>query len=242
MQLRHPCENPKLTNLRDVAYAHESIRPGVLYRGGCLNGLSPEDAALLQLRLGIRTVIDLRTDREQKSEPDTPLQGAQYHAVPLAYGVKRNGLGLYGQILNHMPDLETAEAVIARAYAGMVTEQWGNVLRVLELIAEKEAPVLLHCRHGRDRTGLVEAILLRGLGIPYPDILRSFLLSNEYMRQKNAADFARMSAQMSDVQKAQLWCLFETREPYLRAALDAVTKPLAPSLLKKLHKRLTADA
>ena len=192
--LRHPCETPKLINLRDVAYAHESLRPGVLYRGGCLNGLSRKDAALLKRELGIRTVIDLRTNGERESEPDTPLPGAKYHAVPLAYGVKRNGLGLYGQIQNHMLDRETAEAAVTRAYARIVSEQWADIARVLELIAEKETPVLFHCRHGRDRTGLVEAVLLRELGIPYPDILKSFLLSNVYMREKNAADFARMSA------------------------------------------------
>ena len=47
---------------------------------------------------------------------------------------------------------------------------------------------------------------------------------------------------MDGVQKAQLWCIFETREKHLRAALGVAVRPLEPSLLEKLQKRLTADA
>ncbi len=39
--LRHPRENLKPKNLRAAADARESMRPGVLSRGGRLNGLSP---------------------------------------------------------------------------------------------------------------------------------------------------------------------------------------------------------
>ena len=51
-------------NLRDVSWAHTSLRPGVVIRCGCVDFCSARDAALLVDELGVRLRIDLRTPRE----------------------------------------------------------------------------------------------------------------------------------------------------------------------------------
>ena len=51
-------------NLRDVSWAHSSLRSGVLIRSGCVDFCSARDAALLVEELGVRVRIDLRLPRE----------------------------------------------------------------------------------------------------------------------------------------------------------------------------------
>ncbi len=226
-----------LVNVRDVADAHASLRAGVLYRG-CCPKLTPQGAERFQQALGCQTVIDLRTQGEITYEPCAELPGASQHNIPIVYGLKRQGVGLYQQILNHMLDDACAEDIVTQAFVSIVSEQWDAVLQVLALIASSNESIYIHCRHGRDRTGIIEAILLRACNVPYADILHSFLLSNIYMKEKNLCDFARMSEGMDEKQKKQLWVIFETREQFLQCALDAAVKPLDSALLQNLQMKL----
>merc|ERR1712032_839788 len=51
-----------------------------------------------------------------------------------------------------------------------------NVFRLLE--SPVDLPILVHCRHGRDRTGVVVAVLLMILGVPRHAIMQEFLLTD----------------------------------------------------------------
>lgn len=52
----------------------------------------------------------------------------------------------------------------------------GNVFRLFE--NHVDLPVLVHCKHGRDRTGVVVAVLLMILGVPRDAIMQEFLLTD----------------------------------------------------------------
>lgn len=51
-----------------------------------------------------------------------------------------------------------------------------NILRLFE--RHIDLPVLIHCKHGRDRTGVVVAVLLMILGVPRHAIMEDFLLTD----------------------------------------------------------------
>ena len=61
------------------------VRPGLVLRSDSLQGLSPRDVALLVDDLGVRTVLDLRTDWERRSEGPGPLSRhpVTHHALSL---------------------------------------------------------------------------------------------------------------------------------------------------------------
>merc|ERR1712232_730551 len=52
----------------------------------------------------------------------------------------------------------------------------GNVFRLFE--TPVDLPILIHCKHGRDRTGVAVAVLLMILGVPREAIMEDFLLTD----------------------------------------------------------------
>ena len=76
-------------NVRDVGglptVDGRSTRHGVLLRADNLQGLTPSDGGRLTGELGVRTVLDLRTDREVQEEGPGPLRATEvvHHHVSL---------------------------------------------------------------------------------------------------------------------------------------------------------------
>ncbi len=55
--------------------------------------------------------------------------------------------------------------------------------RAVRLFADKDsAPVLVHCIHGKDRTGLLAALLLLMLGVGEAAVVRDYVRSEEELK------------------------------------------------------------
>lgn len=143
-----------------------------LLRGDQPHGLTPEDLAWLRAR-EINTVVDLRSALEQKYRPD-PLaraEGFAYFACPLVGG----------------DVLPNTEDDVARGYFN-VLDAGESVRRALGLIAQAPGGVLFHCTAGKDRTGLLSALLLSVAGVGRPDILADYQVSETYLEQVPMAE------------------------------------------------------
>lgn len=68
-----------------------------------------------------------------------------------------------------------------------------NVLRLFE--SPVDVPILVHCKHGRDRTGVVVAVLLMILGVPRHAIMDEFLLTDGADASDLQRTFAGIKAQ-----------------------------------------------
>ena len=129
---------------------------GQLYRGG---PPSPSGQGLCDAfgQLGIRTVIDLRTDAERTSVPDAACVLAQstvlWAPMPVPYSLSP---------ADYLADLNTYSS-IAAAF---------NVLG-----DESRYPIYFHCTFGRDRTGVLAAVILLSLGASREDILLEYELT-----------------------------------------------------------------
>lgn len=116
--------------------------------------------------LGIGLVIDLRGPRFKTSGP----LGEQ-PARRVAPG-RRRPLTRNRQALREYLELPPDEAL------PLVVDRMGPAFaRAAGLIADEEAPVLIHCRLGKDRTGVFSAILLRLLGVQEETVIHDYLLS-----------------------------------------------------------------
>ncbi|WP_199922973.1 tyrosine-protein phosphatase [Streptomyces sp. NRRL B-24484] len=146
-------------NVRDAGGIGR-LRRGVLYRSGALHGLRPEGARRLA-ELGVRTVVDLRSVPEVAELPDD-CRGFAVDHVHLPVFTERRW------------PVEQAELYPAMAeHAGPAA-----AALVRRLAAPGTLPVLVHCASGKDRTGVVVAVLQSLLGASEAEVTADFLRSN----------------------------------------------------------------
>lgn len=150
-------------------------RWGALLRGDSLHRLTDDDQRRL-IDYGLRTVIDLRHLGELESAPDvfsTSAEVAYHHA-----SVYRVDMSAYAVSL--LPDL----GVI---YRHIVDECQAGLRETLSVIADAPAgAVLFHCTAGKDRTGIVAALLLSLAGVASDVILEDFALTSVAMERMRA--------------------------------------------------------
>lgn len=144
-------------------------RWGRVYRADALDELTADDLAAID-RIGLRTVIDLRSQTEVTAAPHPfPADGGvRYRHAPLSVG--------YEVDLQEMrrPPEYSPEWL----YRTMV-DLGGEAIRVLfEEIADPAAtPLVFHCTAGKDRTGIAAALLLRALGVSDETIGEDYAIS-----------------------------------------------------------------
>jgi protein-tyrosine phosphatase len=153
------------------------IRPGRLFRSDTLQALTDADVAHLVDTLGIAGVLDLRSSAESVEEGRGPLSAhprpVTYVNVPLglanvAYGHPRPGV-----------DAPPPGRLTAEMYLGQIAGDPGIPL-ALELLSVLTArPTVVHCTIGKDRTGVVVALVLLLLGVPDEAVVEDYMSSAE---------------------------------------------------------------
>ena len=167
-----------LFNLRDHGGLRtatgEAVRNGRLYRADGVHRASPDDVAKLQ-QLGIATVIDLRSTGEigkyGRFEGETI--GARFAHLPLL-----DRLWSKKSLEAHT---DAAEYLTAR-YIELAHEQPHNIAAIFELVADPvHHGVVFHCSAGKDRTGVVSALLMSSIGVTDADIAYDYSMTAENM-------------------------------------------------------------
>ncbi|MCP2343279.1 tyrosine-protein phosphatase [Actinomadura rupiterrae] len=141
-----------------------------LYRSDSLGKLVPGTADWDRfLGLGVTTVIDLRYPWEIERRGRVPhYDGLDYHNLSI----------------EHRP-YDQAEIdpgadpwrYLAGKFAEVAEDGVKELAAVLEVVAAAEGPVAFHCAAGKDRTGMVAALLLSLAGVDEADILADFALT-----------------------------------------------------------------
>ena len=162
------------------------IQPGRVYRSARPDGLS--DLGRRQLaEAGIRTVVDLRNDAERLevriidavAQHHHPIEDPHDEVFMAEWGLRLDSPAYYGDVLRRWPGLVTGVfARIADAPVG---------------------GVLVHCKAGCDRTGMIVAMLLSVAGTPVDCIVDDYELAvrtmNTYYQQDPGAGEAGRSAE-----------------------------------------------
>lgn len=63
------------------------------------------------------------------------------------------------------------------------TFNYQGMKRIFEIIGKAEHGIFIHCQEGKDRTGIVVAILLMAVGVQYEDIVLDYHSSQIYMQK-----------------------------------------------------------
>ncbi len=150
------------------------VRSGLFYRSGHLSRLTDADVAKLQ-DTGIATIIDLREASRIDRYPNRQIPGSRTVHLPIYDEMKPL----------HFTILLNRQAISDRFREFYIEylEEWApRFAPVFRLLADETAyPVLVHCTNGKDRVGVVTALLLDLLGVPRETIVADFLLSNAYL-------------------------------------------------------------
>jgi hypothetical protein len=164
-------------NVRDlggVEVEGGSTARGVVLRGETVVHLTPLGAAQLRA-LGVRHILDLREPVERTVDGYGVLADAVEHcelvheAVPLALGgVTTDPVGR-----THDP------MVVADRYWSYLDTGSFRLAEALSRVAWSTSPTYVHCAVGKDRTGVVSALLLSLAGAPDEGVVADHLLTGE---------------------------------------------------------------
>ena len=198
----------------------QNFRPLALcrcvYRGGLI---SNDDIAFLRQN-GITDVVDLRSKAERDYIPEASAVGIIEHSFPVRFCASQSGKSIYREIIDGTT-VNPAE-MITCAYRRMAVEGRQSFVQTFCVVAQSSGNVYVHCKNGKDRTGMFSAMLHLIAGGSYDGALQDYLYSNEVYAEKNRVDFARMSEGFSSLQKDQLKALFELKRDYFDAFFDQV--------------------
>jgi protein-tyrosine phosphatase len=160
----------RLYNFRDAGGYRtgdgRSVRYARLYRSDSLGKLSARDWDQFR-SLGVRMVIDLRHRHEVEARGRIPdSDGIRYHNISIEHRP-------YDQAALS-PAIEPAR-FLADRYAELTEDGGAEIRQVLELLAaDGGAPVVIHCAAGKDRTGVLTALILALLGVADDDIVADY--------------------------------------------------------------------
>jgi protein-tyrosine phosphatase len=171
-------------------------RWGLLYRADGLHRLTPADVESLR-PLGLRTVLDLRTSTELAERGTFPVDAhpVEYHHLPVIDVTWSRDEQLQAAAANgEMPD--DTVAFLTVQYRALLDEGEPQLADAFRILAGAGAlPAVFHCAAGKDRTGILAALLLSSLGMPDEVVADDYGLSREAMvRTREWA--GRQSAEM----------------------------------------------
>ena len=130
-------------------------------RSDCPDNLTDEEVAWLRQN-HITTVVDLREKKEYERTPCRleAEEGFTFYHLPVTGG----------------GDTPKSPEDVASVYLGMLDEQMD---RIIQTILNAKSNVLYFCGAGKDRTGVVSAILLKKLGFDQQVIIDDYMKSKE---------------------------------------------------------------
>ena len=182
------------SNLRDIGGYRTAdgrqVRWGRVFRSGSLWGLTEADWRWMDAH-GFALLCDLRSDAERELAPNIWRVDAPPRVVSKTY----DGAGLFSRSgLTEASGVGAIEGMLYVQFARLLAPSLRGLFLALQ---QGDAPALVHCTAGQDRTGLAIALLLEALGVDRKTIHADYLLSTELRRPECEIDRASLADRAS---------------------------------------------
>ncbi|PKP82745.1 MAG: hypothetical protein CVT79_04730 [Alphaproteobacteria bacterium HGW-Alphaproteobacteria-18] len=154
----------------------KSVRRYKVFRSAGLNRLTPSDYRRID-RLELKRIFDLRTPEERQAFP-TIWAGAPVKEIGFSSAASGNLAVMNTTFTDPGLRPETVTAFMLNLYRKMPYDHAEAYSSVLQHLSEGEVPLLFHCAAGKDRTGVIAAIILCLLGVPEHLVIDDYSLSS----------------------------------------------------------------
>jgi protein-tyrosine phosphatase len=201
------------------------LKSGILFRSDELFYLTANDLSHLE-KLGIKLIIDLRTPNERKSKPDNFPDSCKIRIINIPFFHQKrdlNQMQIAWFLITNSKKINF-EKLIIEHYMNNAFERAKEVGMVLTLISdEHNLPALIHCKAGKDRTGLIAALIQMLAGVPRETIFEEYLATNKFMKQKmEAAEKIIRRMSFFRISPDRIKPLLEVRREYLETVIDEI--------------------
>ena len=163
----------------------KTIKWGKIFRSDNFSKLRAKDFKKFEA-LQISQIIDLRTSSEIEGKQDHLPKSINYEAIPIVDDHGDLLAQMKGKVIRGEVSVSESKALMRELYENGVTKNIPALREVILKIVNAEEPVLYHCSAGKDRTGIITALLLSVLKVDRETIVNEYLLSNYYRREKIA--------------------------------------------------------
>ena len=161
-----------------------------LFRSAAIHKMNDRDMARLKQEIRPRAVIDLRRPRDPEKNPEVLLLeeiGARHYPIPFSTwpwpGPSKGPDS--SSYLKDEAQAHPSATHMGAIYLSRISEQpFGKrLVDALEIIAERDNhPLIFHCSAGKDRAGVLAAMVLAAMGIVDEDVVEDYTLSAPLMK------------------------------------------------------------
>lgn len=239
------------SNFRDLGgYFTEDgrqVRRGLLFRSGVMTSLTAADQAYLA-GFGFERVVDLRSSEERDLYPNHWAAAQEIEIIADDYSM--------AALIQRMVDEGGAPQPMHALYENLPQRLQPQLRALFAALIDGQAPLVMNCSAGQDRTGVAAALVLLALGVPEDVVIQDYLVSTRYRRPDiergdvdlaTAAEdnaFARIMLQYAGEDgeaRPASPLLTERGVPFLRFALERIELEYG-SLAVYLDEALGVDA
>jgi protein-tyrosine phosphatase len=167
----HPTEDGRTTQF------------GAIVRADSVRALSDAGWDAL-LAYGVSRIVDLRFHSDLALDPPRELSVEVVH-VPLMHELDDEEWVEIDAIGDAQPDAATSTSAVYIEFLERRRPQFGEAIAAVA--HAPKGTVVVHCHGGKDRTGLVVALLLRLAGVGREAIAADYALSGHNLRERTAA-------------------------------------------------------
>lgn len=212
---------PVIQNFRDLGGykstdSGKTVRFGMLYRSAQIDSI-PRCSRRELKNMGVRTIIDLRSENERQSYPQLNNQEFNIIHIPILTGNME-------KILQGIQEERIKSDTIYRLVERMNRELVSNYRKEYKelfsvLLNRNNYPAVIHCTSGKGRTGVVSALLLAALGVNDEVIMGDYRLSNDYFNIPKASRYAYKLPVNS---QEAITTIYSAKEDFLNAAREQI--------------------
>ena len=151
-----------------------------LFRADGLYRLRGADDMSRVRQLGLKSVIDLRTEREQREQGIFPTDDIEvaFHHLSIVDATWSD---------TQTPVFDDEVEFLVWGYRDMLEIGSSRFADAMHVLAQTESiPAVFHCAAGKDRTGVLAALLLSSLGVDDAHICADYGLTQDAMRRSIA--------------------------------------------------------
>lgn len=211
-------------NLRDLG-GTAGLPGQLIYRSDDLSRLTRSDLAALQ-RLRLRLVIDLRTADEIHSRPDRLPAVPGLRSVQIPISPRRGDFAARSPAAFLRREARQFDfyRFILDYYHQIAFDHTAQIGEIFTLLSDRaNLPALIHCTAGKDRTGVLAALIQLVAGVPHSTVMDDYLLSNTLSaaRMRSMLQLLRLLS-LYRIPAERLKPVLEVRAAYLEQVLDEI--------------------